>query len=76
MDIIEANECLRAWFGRPKKGTFEDKDIGKEEGEIWEELEEQDGPIGGGNSDEDGGIIAVDQVVVRGEERSLTKQFD
>ena len=60
MDIIEANECLRAWFGRPKKGTFEDKDIGKEEGEIWEELEEQDGPIGGENGDEDGDIIAVD----------------
>lgn len=60
MDIIEANECLRAWFGRPKKGTFEDKDIGKEEGEIWEELEEQDGPISGENSDEDGDIIAVD----------------
>ena len=48
------------WFGRPKKGTFEDKDIGKEEGEIWEELEEQDGPISGENSDEDGDIIAVD----------------
>ena len=47
-------------FGRPKKGTFEDKDIGKEEGEIWEELEELDGPIGGENGDEDGDIIAVD----------------
>jgi len=39
---------------------FEDKDIGKEEGEIWEELEELDGPIGGENGDEDGDIIAVD----------------
>ena len=64
MDIIEANECLRAWFGRPKKGTFEDKDIGKEEGEIWEELEELDrsigGEDGGENGDEDDDIIAVD----------------
>ena len=65
MDIIEANECLRAWFGRPKKGTFEDKDIGKEEGEVWEE-EEEDGPAdngsenGGDVGDEDGDIITVD----------------
>jgi hypothetical protein len=36
------------------------KDIGKEEGEIWEELEEQDRPIGGENGDEDGDIITVD----------------
>jgi hypothetical protein len=28
-----------------EKGTFEDKDIRKEGGEIWEELEERDGPI-------------------------------
>ena len=42
------------------KGTFEDEDIGKEEGGTWEESEEQDGPIGGENGDEDGDIIAVD----------------
>ena len=23
MDIIEANECLRSWFGSPGKGTFD-----------------------------------------------------
>jgi hypothetical protein len=34
MDIIEANECLRAWFGRPTKCSFDDEDIGKEEGEA------------------------------------------
>jgi hypothetical protein len=51
---------LRPWFRRPKRGTHEDKDIGKEEGEIWEELEEQDRPIGGENGDEDGDIITVD----------------
>jgi hypothetical protein len=45
---------------RPKKSTFEDKDIGKEEDEIWEELEELDGPISDENGDEDGDIIAVD----------------
>ena len=60
MDIIEANKCLRAWFGRPKKGTFKEKDISKEEGEIWEEFEEQDGPISCENGDKDGDIIAVD----------------
>jgi len=37
MDIIEANECLRAWYGKPKKGTFDDKVIGVEEGEHWDE---------------------------------------
>jgi hypothetical protein len=33
MDIIEANECLRAWYGKPRKGTFDDKAVGVEEGE-------------------------------------------
>jgi hypothetical protein len=26
-DIIEANECLRAWFGKPKKKAFDDETI-------------------------------------------------
>jgi hypothetical protein len=26
MDIIEANECLRAGYGKPRKGTFDDDD--------------------------------------------------
>jgi hypothetical protein len=36
MDIIEANECLRAWYGKPRKGTFDEKDVGVEEGEQWD----------------------------------------
>ena len=64
MDIIEANECLRAWYGRPKKHSFEDKDIGQEEGEQWVDHGGQEGPVGG---EEDGvedsnsaGSIVVD----------------
>ena len=41
MDIIEANECLRAWYGKPKKGTFDDKAVGIEEGEQWDECGEE-----------------------------------
>ena len=33
MDIIEANECLRHWYGPPRKGTFDSKDVGVLEGE-------------------------------------------
>ena len=36
MDIIEANECLRVWYGRPREGTFDEKDVGVEEGEQWD----------------------------------------
>ena len=39
MDIIETNKCLRAWFGRPAKGSFDVKDIGKKKGEIWDDHE-------------------------------------
>src|SRR5579871_2222167 len=40
MDIIEANECLRAWFGRPIKGSFDDSNIGREEGETLDDNHE------------------------------------
>ena len=40
MDIIEANECLRAWFGRPAKGSFDDNNIGREEGETLDDNHE------------------------------------
>jgi hypothetical protein len=40
MDIIEANECLRAWFGRPVKGSFDDRNIGMEEGETLDDNHE------------------------------------
>ena len=33
MDIIEANKCLRHWYGPPRKGTFDNTDIGVIEGE-------------------------------------------
>ncbi|OBS15743.1 hypothetical protein FPOA_13469 [Fusarium poae] len=34
MDVIEASECLRAWYGRPKQKAFEDSAIGLMEGEA------------------------------------------
>jgi len=33
MDIIEADECLRHWYGPPRKGTFDNIDVGVTEGE-------------------------------------------
>ncbi|KJZ68940.1 hypothetical protein HIM_08228 [Hirsutella minnesotensis 3608] len=33
IDIIEASECLRSWYGPPVRNTFEDTNIGKLEGE-------------------------------------------
>ena len=38
MDIIEANEVLRHSFGPPRRDTFDDKDIGKAEGEPQSSL--------------------------------------
>jgi hypothetical protein len=32
MDIIEASECLRAWYGRPARKSFDDNAIGAMEG--------------------------------------------
>jgi hypothetical protein len=29
MDVIEANECLRSWYGRSKKGSFDYNASGK-----------------------------------------------
>jgi hypothetical protein len=34
MDVIEASECLRAWYGRPEQKAFEDSAIGLMEGEA------------------------------------------
>ncbi|XP_044716524.1 uncharacterized protein HRG_10056 [Hirsutella rhossiliensis] len=33
IDIIEASECLRSWYGPPARNTFEDINIGRLEGE-------------------------------------------
>ena len=60
MDIIEANECLRAWFGRPVKGSFDDSNIGREEGETVDDnhesgqsLEDEDNNEDESDHDED-----------------------
>ncbi|OBS15181.1 hypothetical protein FPOA_13923 [Fusarium poae] len=34
MDVIEASECLRAWYGRPEQKAFEDSAIGLMEGDA------------------------------------------
>ncbi|KAH8743025.1 hypothetical protein F5883DRAFT_536071, partial [Diaporthe sp. PMI_573] len=34
MDVIEASECLRAWYGRPEQKAFDDSAIGLMEGEA------------------------------------------
>jgi hypothetical protein len=52
--VWEANE----------RGTFEDKDISKGEGEMWEELEDLNGSIGSENGDKDSDIITVDWVSI------------
>ena len=35
MDVIEANECLRSWYGRLKKKTFDKVEVGILQGEDW-----------------------------------------
>ena len=34
MDIIEANECLRYLYGPPRKGLYDNKEVGVLEGEL------------------------------------------
>jgi hypothetical protein len=34
VDIIEASECLRAWYGQPVRKSFDDAAIGAMEGEL------------------------------------------
>ncbi|KAL6405977.1 HAT domain-containing protein [Ilyonectria robusta] len=43
IDIIEASECLRSWFGPPARNTFEDINIGRLEGESDLQGTRQDG---------------------------------
>jgi len=43
-DIIEANECLKLWFGRLEPGAFDkgdDSNIDEQEGEEGEEVVEE-----------------------------------
>jgi hypothetical protein len=51
MDIIEANECLRSWYGRPKEGSFDS--VGPEVSS--EDLAEE----GKEGTDEGGDIVEV-----------------
>ncbi|KAL6406437.1 hypothetical protein AUP68_09231 [Ilyonectria robusta] len=39
MDIIEASECLRAWYGRPERKAFDNSSIGLMEDEARDEAE-------------------------------------
>lgn len=45
MDAIEANECLRHWYGPPAKETFEDRRVGVVEGEPDEQSSILEGNI-------------------------------
>ena len=57
IDIIEASECLRAWYGPAPRKTFDDKAIGRLEGESekQENKEVEDtGDIDEGDADEEG----------------------
>jgi hypothetical protein len=45
MDIIEASECLRSWYGPPARNTFEDTNIGtlEEESDPQEARQAREG---------------------------------
>lgn len=48
MDIIEASECLRSWYGPPTRNTFDGEGIGRLEGEPDPQ---ETGQQGGGDAD-------------------------
>ncbi|KAM5529528.1 transposase-like protein [Fusarium oxysporum f. sp. phaseoli] len=52
MDVIEASECLRAWYGRPEQKAFDDRAIGLMGGEVGSTVG-ADGP-GAGEGEEGG----------------------
>ena len=58
MDIIEASECLRAWYGRPERKAFDSLEIGfleSEEGDAVEaDIEHAEGGEEAGRDDSDG----------------------
>ena len=47
MDIIEANECLRSWYGHPEKGSFDS--TGPEVGGESQAEEGEEGTDEGGD---------------------------
>ena len=57
MDIIEANECLRSWYGPPKKADYEaeeDEDIDIPIGDTEVEMEQAGGSSDGGSKAQKG----------------------
>ena len=78
MDIIEASECLRAWYRRPERRAFDNPEIGLMEGETGDAVasDGQDGKTGeegvnGGS--EDGGSEEEPCIL---EEKSTAGEFD
>jgi len=78
MDIIEASECLRAWYGRPERHAFDNSEIGSMEGETGGEVtsggqgaERGEGVEEGGS--EEGGSEEEPCIM---EEKSTTGEFD
>ena len=51
IDIIEASECLRAWYRPPMHRTFDDKSVGILEGEPL--VQEGEDALDTGDADED-----------------------
>ena len=66
MDIIEASECLRAWYGRPARKSFDDDAIGAMEGELPANGEEGKEAEDTGNAD-DGDVEDEPQILDGGE---------
>jgi hypothetical protein len=60
MDLIEANGCLRAWYGKPKKGIFDDKAVDIEEGKKWDDSREEDDEEVDEKADEDVYLLSID----------------
>lgn len=83
MDIIEANECLRHWYGPPPKGTFSHTIIGVEQGEEGytpQELDEGNINIGLESDDEidirDDELEGIDKGFIPGESIDISEEED
>jgi hypothetical protein len=74
MDIIEASECLRAWYGRPERHAFDNSEIGLMEGETGDEVASNSrGAESGEEGVEEGGSEEEPYVI---EEKSTAGEFD
>ena len=54
MDIIEASECLRAWYGRPERQAFDNSEIGLMEHETGDEVAADAQSVGSGEEGTEG----------------------